>query len=98
MKTFKDLQAFKKRIEKTTAWEDYFMLGGKMFTIYEYGGGSMFGEINDYVYFLNKRSKDMIKVIYRLPNTQYKDGKKVVEGQYTFIDLEYTPNYQYLWR
>lgn len=97
MKSFKDFNAFKKRIKRSTAWEDYFRMGGKMFHIYEYGGGSMMQMDYDYVYFLNKRTNDMIYVKYNLPNIQYIDGKKQVIGEYRFISAEYLEN-QSLWR
>lgn len=88
MKTFKNLQAFKKRIQNGTDWDDYFKLGGKMWNIYEYGGGSMFHMDYDYVYFLNKRSGDMIYVKYDCPSVQYIDNKKVEVRKYKFISLE----------
>lgn len=97
MKTYKDIDAFKKRVQKTTDWDEYFMLGGRMYKIYEYGGGSVFGMAHDYVYFLNKRTRDAIKVEYDLPSVQYVDGKRVEKGEYRFIDLEFIPNMS-LWR
>ncbi len=98
MKTYKDIDAFKKRVQKTTDWDDYFMLGGRMYKLYEYGGGGgMFGNIPCYAYFLNKRTRDAVKIEYDLPSVQYVDGKRVEKGEYRFIDLEVIPNMS-LWR
>lgn len=96
MKYFKNIDAFKKRVQKSTDWADYFMLGGKLWNIYEYGGGWKQNE-PCYVYFLNKRTNDLIKIDYFLSSTQYRNGEKVVNSKYQFIDLEYQPN-AYLWR
>lgn len=94
MKTFKDLKAFERRVRKGTAWADYFKLGGRMWNIYEYGP---FQGSPCYVYFLNKRSNDLIKVTYTLPSINYVDGERVERGAYSFIDLEYEQNAS-LWR
>lgn len=99
MKTYKNINAFKKRVQKSTDWDDYFLLGGRIFNIYEYGGGWNTDE-PCYVYFKNthKGKNQMIKIEYKLPNINYINGEKVVKGQYQFVDLEYYPDYQYLWR
>ena len=93
MKTFKNLAAFEKRVRKTTAWDDYFKLNGRMYNIYEYGD-VLNGE---YVYFVNKRTHDAIEVYYRLPRINYKDGVRVEEGRYEFHSLDFIPNMS-LWR
>lgn len=97
MKTYKDLKAFEKRVAKITDWDDYFKMGGKMYNIYEYGGGAMMRMDYDYVYFLNKRTHDMIYVKYHLPSIQYVNGEKQVTGKYSLISVEYLEN-QELWR
>lgn len=65
MKHFTNLENFERRIKERPDWHDYFMLGGRMYQIYEYGGGWGSGEIC-YAYFVNKRTHDMIHVTYRL--------------------------------
>ena len=97
MKYFKSLAHFEKRIQDKPDWDDYFMLNGKMFVIYEYGGGSMFHMDYDYVYFINRRTHDVIYVKYYCPASRYVDGKKVVTKKYQLISVEYTPNIE-LWR
>lgn len=97
MKTYKDLKAFKKRVQKSTDWADYFKLGGRMYTIYEYGGGSLFNMSHEYVCFRNKRTGDMITVRYNLPHTRYENGQKIIEGVYRFLDLDFEEN-AYAWR
>lgn len=97
MKTYKDLKAFEKRVRKGTDWADHFMLGGRMYNIYEYGGGAMFGMSNEYVVFLNKRTNDMIRVEYRLPRIEYINGVRVELGDYQFIGMEFEKN-ALLWR
>lgn len=95
-KTFKNFGAFVKRVEKTTAWADYFNLDNKMFKIYEYGDT----DGHCYVYFLNKKTTDMIRVDYTLPSINYVDSKKVEKGIYSMISAEYMENYgiDNLWR
>ena len=93
MKTFKDLKAFEKRIIKTTDWDDYFQLGGKMWHIYEYGGGSMMHMDYDYVYFRRAHSNDLIYVKYHCPSIQAGEVKQ----KYQFISLELIPD-AWLWR
>lgn len=85
MKTFKDRSAFKKRVEKTTAWADYFKLDGRMYVIYEYGDAY---PQHSYVYFINKRTHDAIKVEYHLPTQT---------GNYACYSVEFIPNMP-LWR
>lgn len=96
MKTYKDLDAFKKRVALSTDWADYFKLNGRMFTIYEYGGG-MTDRSPCYVYFRNARTNDMVKVEYRLPSVQYVNGQKVEKGEYSLIAVDYYENHP-LWR
>lgn len=96
MKTYKNLAAFRARVEKGTDWADYFLLGGRMYNIYEYGPGP--GQSGPcYVYFINKRTHDAIKVVYDLPSTQYVDGKPITKGAYRFHELEEIPD-MFLWR
>ncbi len=94
MKTYKDLEALKKRVTKTTDWADYFCVEGRMYQIYEYGP---FQGSPCYVYFVNKRTHDAIKIEYVLPTVNYVNGEKVTKGEYRFIDMEFIPN-MVLWR
>ena len=96
-KTFKDLASFEKRNSQSIAWDDYFKMGGRMFKIYEYGGGSMFHMDHDYVYFVNKKTRDAIYVKYHCPSYQYRDGVKVQTKEYRLISCEYIPSME-LWR
>ena len=72
MTTFKDLKAFERRVSKTIAWDDYFTVDGRMYKLYEYGGGSMFHMDHQYAYFTNKRTHDTIYIKYHLPQTNWK--------------------------
>lgn len=96
MKTFKDLSAFERRVAKSTAWEDYFKMGGRMYTIYEYGGGFQKGD-EHYVYFINKKTHDAIHVRYDLPSVNYVAGERVETGSYKLYGVEFQPN-MCLWR
>lgn len=60
-----------------------------MFNIYEYGGGSFMQMDYDYVYFLNKRSGDMVYIKYQCPSYSYINGKRVLIKDYQFISLDY---------
>ena len=91
MKTFKNIKALERRLQKDIAWEDYFKLNGRMFNIYEYGGGSFMKMDYDYIYFLNKRSGDMIYIKYDCPSTRWVNGKQVKVKDYRFISLECLP-------
>lgn len=97
MKSFKNVQALEKRLERGIAWDDFFLLGGKVYNMYEYGPGIGVNIGYDYVYFLNKRSGDMIYIKYDCPSYQYVDGVKVQTKKYRFIELE-TIEKAYQWR
>lgn len=97
MKCYKDLARFIKRNRERIDWADYFMLDGRIFNIYEYGGGSMFHMDYDYVYFVNRRTKDAVYVKYDCPSYQWRDGEKVLTKPYRFIEAEYIPDL-ILWR
>ena len=88
MKYFKDFNAFVKRNTNKIDWDDYFSLGGRLYQIYEYGGGSLMKMNYNYVYFINKRTNDAIYVKYDCPSEKTK---------YNFIDAELIPNMG-LWR
>lgn len=92
MKTFKNIKALEKRLQNGIAWEDYFLLDGRIFNIYEYGGGSIMGLDYDYIYFLNKRSGDMVFIKYHCPSYKYVNSEKVKVKDYRFISLEYIPH------
>jgi len=89
MKTFRSLEVFEKKVKDNIVWEDYFKVKGRVFRIYEYGGGSMMKMDYDYVYFLNKKTNDLIYIKYIIPLS--------VKDTYRFISLEYIEN-AYLWR
>lgn len=91
MKTYKNLAAFEKRVQKTTDWADYFKLGGRMYHIYEYGD-TYTTSPHCYVYFINRRTSDMINVEYTLPTINYTDGKRVENGEYRLLNLYFLPN------
>jgi len=93
MKTFKDIKTFKKKLNKSLCWEDYFKIGGRVFNIYEYGDLPNC----EYVYFLNKRTNDLIYIKYDCPASEYIDGIKTTTKKYKFISLEFIPNAN-LWR
>lgn len=76
MKTFKNLQTLEKRLKRGIAWEDYFILDGKLWEMYEYGP---FQGTPLYVYFLNKRTGYLIHIRYNL-------------NPYSFIDVEMLEN------
>lgn len=97
MKTFRDLKAFERRIQNAPAWDDYFTVKGKMFKLYEYGGGSMFHMSYDYAYFVNKRTRDAIYVKYDCPAYQYVNGERVDTKSYRLHEVEYIPDMG-LWR
>lgn len=97
MKTYKNIDSFIKKQQKSINWEDEMKIGGKIFRIYEYGGGSLFNMDCDYVYFLNKRTRDAIYIKYICPSYQYIDGEKKQIKEYKFIDWEYQENID-LWR
>lgn len=88
IKHFKDIKAFEKRIQLAPEWHDYFMLGGRLYEIYEYGGGSLFHMDYDYVYFRNKRTGDMVYVKYDCPGYQYINGEQVQTKKYSLHEVE----------
>jgi len=93
-KTYKDLKAFERRVSKTTDWADYFKLGGRIYKIYEYGDSYPSGQ---YVYFVNKRTRDAVEVKYILPSVNYKNGERVEIGTYKLISVDFIKNMD-LWR
>lgn len=68
MKTYKDIAQFRRRVAQATDWADYFKLEGRMYQIYEYGDSAHGGQ---YVFFVNKRTHDMVEVQYTLPSVQW---------------------------
>jgi hypothetical protein len=96
MKTFKDIKNFERRIKSGPNWADYFTLGGRMYKLYEYGPGPGIAG-NDYVYFVNKRTHDAIKVEYNCPSYQYVNGERVQTKRYTLHNVEFLPD-MWLWR
>lgn len=90
--THKNIDAFIKKIQHGTNWNDEMKINNKIYRIYEYGGGSLMRMDYDYVYFYNKRSHTMIYLKYNLPSTQYINGEKVVKGYYKLISSEIIKN------
>lgn len=97
MKYFASLPIFEERLKKEICWEDFIKVGGKVFKMYEYGGGSIMRMADDYVYFVNKKSHDAIYIKYICPSYSYKNGEKVNIIEYKFISLEFIPKMT-LWR
>ena len=93
MKTFKSVNDFIKKQEKSITWGDEMLIGGKIYRIFEYGGGSMMNMDYDYVYFVNKRTRNAIHIEYDCPSFQ--GGKQV--NEYHFISGEFIPSME-LWR
>lgn len=88
----KDINAFLKKCENGTNWNDEMKIDGKIYRIYEYGGGSLMKLDHDYVYFYNKRNRTMIYIKYHLPSVNYVNGEKIVSGYYQFISGEVIEN------
>lgn len=84
MKTYKNLAAFEKRVQKTTDWDDYFSLGGRLYKLYEYG--DLYNGRN-YVYFVNKRKRDAIRIEYHCPTGDWKKTGRVVRRKKDRVDV-----------
>jgi len=97
MKTFKDFKALEKRLKKSLCWEDYIYIEGKIFKIYEYGGGGLMHMDYDYIYFYNKKSKIMVYIKYQCPSYKLENGIKIKVKDYEFINMEIIEN-PFLWR
>jgi len=97
MKTFKDINTFANKLKTSLCWEDYFKIGNKIYSIYEYGGGSLFHMDYDYVYFLNRRSKTLILIKYIYPSYRWENSIYKQIKEYQFISFEVIEN-AYLWR
>lgn len=97
MKNFKDLKTFENKLKTELCFNDYMKIGGKLFKIFEYGGGDMFHMDFDYVYFYNKKSKTMLYIKYICPSYCWKNGVKILTKPYKFISFETEEN-PYLWR
>lgn len=97
MKTYKSIEKFINNQKNEITWEDYMRIGGKVYKLYEYGGGSMFNMPYDYVYFVNKKTHNAIYIEYHCPVGTYKNGTHIITKPYKFIDAEFIPNMD-LWR
>lgn len=80
MKTYKDFKAFERRITKSCDWDDYFRVDGKLYRIYEYGGGNMMKLDYCYVYFLNRRTKTLLYVKYDLNPYKFKSFEVIEDA------------------
>ena len=90
--TFKDIKAFERRITNAPAWNDFFILGGHLYNIYEYGPGPGVSGV-DYCYWLNKRTGTAVHVEYDCPSYSYKDGIKVDGKRYRLHSVELIPDF-----
>lgn len=97
MKTFKDLKTFARSLIQGMTWEDTMKIGGRVYQIYEYGPGPGENMGYDYIYFLNKRTNDLIYIKYDCPASNYIDGKRVQTKEYKFHELELQQD-AFLWR
>lgn len=97
IKTFKDIKTFEEKVKESICWEDYFKIGNKLYSIYEYGGGSLFKMDYDFVYFLNRRTKTLIYIKYICPSYRWENSIKKQIKEYKFISFEVIEN-AYLWR
>lgn len=97
MRTFKDIETFKNKLKNSLCWEDSIKIGGKVFNMYEYGGGSLFNMDYDYVYFLNRRTNTLIFIKYICPSYRWENKQRKQIKEYSFISLEIIEN-AYLWR
>ena len=95
MKTFSGIEQFQKRISTAPAWDDYFTLGGKMFKLYEYGPGIGVNVRPDYVYFVNKRTHDAIKVEYDCPSYEWKKTGRTIKSKKLQEQAKSTGHYSY---
>lgn len=86
MKTYKTANAFIKAQEQSINWEDYMRIGGKVYKLYEYGGGSMMHMSHDYCYWVNKKTHDAIYLKYHCPSTQWEKIPETCEkgGKHIF--------------
>lgn len=97
MKMYKNIDVFIDKQKESINWEDEMVIGGKIYRIYEYGGGSMFHLDYDYAYFVNKRTHNAIYIKYHCPASQHVNGEKVITRKYQFLDAEYIEDMD-LWR
>lgn len=97
MKTFKNLEAFERRIEKGPNWDDLFRLDGKTYNIYEAGPPAHAELGYKYVYFVNRNTHDTIHVRYSFTAEKYIHGVCVRTNAYQLVDIDIIPNMQ-LWR
>lgn len=94
MKTFKTFAAFCDANRLQIAWQDEFKCAGLTYRIYEYGEGTN----SDYVYFLNKKTGNLIHVEYDCPSYQYTDGKRIQKKEYRMHSIELQDWNPSLWR
>jgi len=80
MTKFKSVEDFKKEVKQNCVWEDYFKVNNLTYKIYEYGGGWK-KEEDCYVYFYNKYTKTMFKIIYLLNPYKFKSFE-VIENPF----------------
>lgn len=98
MRHYKDIKALEKRLEGGPNWEDDFKIGGRVYTMYEYGPGPGVSVGYDYIYFLNKRSGEMVYIRYDCPSYQYVDGQRVQTKAYRLHFVEHENWRHELWR
>lgn len=91
MKTYKSLEHFKKRaikrngLEEINLWDDWgIKVGGKIYALISYGGGSLYHMDYDFIEFRNKRTGGTIFIKYDCPS--YAGGKLI--KPFRFISAE----------
>ena len=84
---FKDMGAFKKRLERGICWADYIKVRGRIYKMVEYGDSYS----DSYMLFQNKPTKHMIEVRYQVPCFKHVDGERVQTHRYSFHELHEYP-------
>jgi hypothetical protein len=94
MKTFNSFASFCDANRLQIAWADEFKCAGLTYRIYEYGDA----DSTSYVYFLNKKTGNLIYVVYDCPSYQYVDGKRIQTKEYHMYSMELQDYKPSLWR
>lgn len=87
MKTYKDFAAFERRAANGPEWlsSDWHRVGGRTFKLYEYGDTPT----GNYLYLINRRTRDAIRVDYQVPCIQWVDGVRTQTKCYRFHGAEF---------
>ena len=84
MKTFKNIDTLKARLEKGICWGDWIKVAGKEYKMVEYGDGSY----DNYMLFQNKKTTNIIEIRYITPCFKWVDGQRIQTKQYAFNSIE----------